>query len=36
MTFKDFIYVDIFDWENWVALLIAIPLFYWGIWMLLK
>lgn len=31
MGLKDFLFVDMKDITNWIAILIALPLLYWGI-----
>ncbi len=36
MGFRDFLVVDIKDLTNWIAILIAIPLLYWGITTIIK
>ncbi len=36
MSLKDFLIVDVKDISNWIAILIAIPILYWGVITLLK
>ena len=31
MGLKDFLFIDIKDWSNYLAILLAIALFWWGI-----
>ncbi len=31
MSIKDFLFVDFKDITNWIGILIAIPLLYWGV-----
>lgn len=36
MNLKSFLIVDVKDISNWIAILIAIPLFWWGISTIIK
>jgi len=31
MRLSDFLFIDLKDWQNYVAIAIAIPLLFWGI-----